>query len=80
MMTDLKFSLKRKIKMRKIRFRTLGCYPLTGGLESEADDLEKIILELLESKKVKEKVGPTLMLRPPWKRKTRRLFLRMYKF
>ena len=37
--------------MRKIRFRTLGCYPLTGGLESEADDLEKIILELLESKK-----------------------------
>ena len=47
----LKIFPEEKIKMRKIRFRTLGCYPLTGGLESEADDLEKIILELLESKK-----------------------------
>ncbi|MBT07871.1 MAG: sulfate adenylyltransferase subunit CysD [Gammaproteobacteria bacterium] len=47
----LKIFPEEKIKMRKIRFRTLGCYPLTGGLDSEADDLEKIILELLESKK-----------------------------
>ena len=33
--------------MRKVRFRTLGCYPLTGGFESEADTLEKIIGEML---------------------------------
>jgi sulfate adenylyltransferase subunit 2 len=33
--------------LRKIRFRTLGCYPLTGGFESEADSLEKIIAEML---------------------------------
>ena len=33
--------------MRKVRFRTLGCYPLTGAIESDADTLEKIIAEML---------------------------------
>ena len=33
--------------MRRVRFRTLGCYPLTGAIESEADTLEKIIAEML---------------------------------
>ncbi len=32
---------------KKVRFRTLGCYPLTGAIESEADTLEKIIAEML---------------------------------
>jgi sulfate adenylyltransferase subunit 2 len=32
---------------KKVRFRTLGCYPLTGGIESEADTLEKIVAEML---------------------------------
>ncbi|MEO7251001.1 MAG: sulfate adenylyltransferase subunit CysD [Arenimonas sp.] len=32
---------------KKVRFRTLGCYPLTGGFESDADTLEKIITEML---------------------------------
>ena len=32
---------------RQVRFRTLGCYPLTGAIESEADSLEKIIAEML---------------------------------
>jgi sulfate adenylyltransferase subunit 2 len=32
---------------RKIRFRTLGCYPLTGAVESEADTLSAIIQEML---------------------------------
>src|SRR3546814_611020 len=35
--------------MRHVRFRTLGCYPLTGAIESEADTLEKIIAEMLVS-------------------------------
>lgn len=35
--------------MKKVRFRTLGCYPLTGAIESEADTLEKIIAEMLVS-------------------------------
>ena len=36
-----------KPEMKKIRFRTLGCYPLTGGIESDADTLDKIIDEPL---------------------------------
>ena len=32
---------------RRVRFRTLGCYPLTGAIESEADTLEAIISEVL---------------------------------
>ncbi len=34
-------------QMRKVRFRTLGCYPLTGAIESEADTLPAIIREML---------------------------------
>jgi len=33
--------------MRNVRFRTLGCYPLTGAVESNADTLPKIIQEML---------------------------------
>ncbi|MCH2110561.1 MAG: sulfate adenylyltransferase subunit CysD [Polyangiaceae bacterium] len=34
-------------EMKSIRFRTLGCYPLTGAIESEADTLPEIIKEML---------------------------------
>jgi sulfate adenylyltransferase subunit 2 len=33
--------------IKKVRFRTLGCYPLTGAIESEADTLTAIIQEML---------------------------------
>jgi sulfate adenylyltransferase subunit 2 len=33
--------------LKKVRFRTLGCYPLTGAIESEADTLAGIIQEML---------------------------------
>lgn len=36
-----------KVEMKKIRFRTLGCYPLTGGCESDAETLDEIIEETL---------------------------------
>ncbi|MCP4315959.1 MAG: sulfate adenylyltransferase subunit CysD [Hyphomicrobiales bacterium] len=39
-----------EIHFSKIRFRTLGCYPLTGGFESDADDLDSVILELLQAR------------------------------
>lgn len=39
-----------EIQTKKIRFRTLGCYPLTGAIESEADNLASIVLELLSAK------------------------------
>ena len=35
------------VERKKVRFRTLGCYPLTGGIESEADTLDAIIEETL---------------------------------
>ena len=37
-------------QLRRIRFRTLGCYPLSGGFESDADTLEKIIAEMLQAR------------------------------
>ena len=38
-----------KVDNKKVRFRTLGCYPLTGGCESEADTLDEIIEETLSA-------------------------------
>lgn len=45
----LKYIDKSKIKKEKVRFRTLGCYPLTGGCVSEADTLDKVIEETLSA-------------------------------
>ena len=39
--------LAAKATMRKVRFRTLGCYPLTGAVEWEADTIEKIVEEMM---------------------------------
>jgi sulfate adenylyltransferase subunit 2 len=39
-----------KPEMRKVRFRTLGCYPLTGAIESEAETMPEIIEEMLRSR------------------------------
>jgi sulfate adenylyltransferase subunit 2 len=36
-----------KVEMKKVRFRTLGCYPLTGAVESNATTLPEIIQEML---------------------------------
>jgi sulfate adenylyltransferase subunit 2 len=38
------------IEMKMVRFRTLGCYPLTGAIESEATTLEAIIAEMRSSR------------------------------
>jgi sulfate adenylyltransferase subunit 2 len=45
-----------KIEMRSVRFRTLGCYPLTGAVESTAATLPEIIAEM-RSSKVSERQG-----------------------
>jgi len=37
-------------EIKNIRFRTLGCYPLTGAVESDADNLQQIIQEMLLTK------------------------------
>lgn len=46
-------------RMQRVRFRTLGCYPLTGAIESNADTLEAIILELLTARQ-SERQGRTI--------------------
>ena len=38
-----------KPQMKKVRFRTLGCYPLTGAVESEASTITEIIEEMLRT-------------------------------
>ena len=39
-----------KIEQRLVRFRTLGCYPLTGAIESPADSIEQIVTEMLTAR------------------------------
>lgn len=48
--------LREKAHMEKVRFRTLGCYPLTGAVPSEAETLPEIIQEMLLTK-VSERQG-----------------------
>ncbi|MEG9295978.1 sulfate adenylyltransferase subunit CysD [Mangrovibacillus sp. Mu-81] len=43
----LKLKPNEEIITKKVRFRTLGCYPLTGGVDSEANTLDEIIEETL---------------------------------
>ena len=52
MVDDNRLEIKKdeNIEEKLIRFRTLGCYPLTGAVESKASSIEEIIIELLESK------------------------------
>ena len=38
------------VEDRLVRFRTLGCYPLTGAIDSEADTLEAIVAEMLTAR------------------------------
>jgi sulfate adenylyltransferase subunit 2 len=39
-----------EVKNKQVRFRTLGCYPLTGAVESKANSIEEIILELIQTR------------------------------
>ena len=44
-------NLRSKIETRTVRFRTLGCWPLTGAVESTADTIEKIVEEMMTTTK-----------------------------
>lgn len=52
MRDDKRLPIAKDIKLqdKQIRFRTLGCYPLTGAIESEASDISQIIAEMKASK------------------------------
>lgn len=48
-----------KIQIKNVRFRTLGCYPLTGAIESNAQNLESVIKEIIDSN-FEERQGRTI--------------------
>ena len=52
MVDDNRLKLKKdeKISYLNVRFRTLGCYPLTGAILSNASTLEEVVIETLSSK------------------------------
>jgi sulfate adenylyltransferase subunit 2 len=58
MVDDERFPLHEgeQVQMRSVRFRTLGCYPLSGAVESTADTLESLIAEM-ESSNISERAG-----------------------
>ena len=58
MVDDERFPLRdgEKVEMRSVRFRTLGCYPLTGAVESEADNIDDLITEM-ETSRISERAG-----------------------
>jgi len=43
----MKIDPEEKIERKKVRFRTLGCYPLTGAIESDAETIDEIVREML---------------------------------
>src|SRR5690606_13310576 len=52
MVDDERFRLHpgERPESRRVRFRTLGCYPLTGAIESDADTLPKVVAEMLRAR------------------------------
>lgn len=52
MVDDSRFRLLpgEQIEEKLVRFRTLGCYPLTGAIESTSANLQEIILELINAR------------------------------
>ncbi|HEY4530194.1 MAG TPA: sulfate adenylyltransferase subunit CysD [Luteimonas sp.] len=58
MVDDDRFQLRpgEQARMRCVRFRTLGCYPLTGAVESDATDLDAVIAEM-EAGRQSERAG-----------------------
>jgi len=44
------------LEMKRVRFRTLGCWPLTAAIESDATDLDSVVTETLAAR-VSEREG-----------------------
>ena len=45
------------VRLRRVRFRTLGCWPLTAAIDSDANDLDSVVAETLAAR-VSERAGP----------------------
>jgi sulfate adenylyltransferase subunit 2 len=44
------FAPGEEVQMRRVRFRTLGCWPLTAAIDSDADTLEAVIAETFNAR------------------------------
>ncbi len=81
MMTECQIGPEDVIKEEMVRFRTLGCYPLTGAVNSTATTLEEIIKEMLLSR-TSERQGRVIdndSAGSMEKKKNRRVFLKWKK-
>ena len=59
-----------RIEMKEVRFRTLGCWPLTGAVESDADTIEKIVEEMMTTTKSERTTRVIDSIRMPvWSRR-----------
>jgi sulfate adenylyltransferase subunit 2 len=77
MVDDDRMPLRRRVPMlRKVRFRTLGCYPLTGAIEIRGRHAAAIIQEMLLTTH-SERQGRVIDhdAPPRWRRRSRRVFL-----
>jgi sulfate adenylyltransferase subunit 2 len=76
MVDDDRFPLKegRSAGERSIRFRTLGCYPLTGAVESEAKTLPEVIQEMLltTTSERQGRASTRMAAMRRWRRRSRR--------
>ena len=62
-----------KPEMRRVRFRTLGCYPLSGAVDSNATTLPEIIQEMLLTTTSERKAGSSITTNPDrWRRRRRK--------
>jgi sulfate adenylyltransferase subunit 2 len=52
----MRFEPGERTSMRSVRFRTLGCWPVTGAIASEASDLAAVVLETMAAS-VSERQG-----------------------
>jgi sulfate adenylyltransferase small subunit len=64
-------------QMKSVRFRTLGCYPLTGAVESTASTLPQVIQEMLLTTTSSARAGSSTTTSPPrWRRRSRKAISR----
>ena len=62
-----------KVLEKQVRFRTLGCYPLTGAVESNATTLDEIVLELIKSTSSERQGGLLIRMKMLlWSKKRRK--------
>ncbi len=66
-----------EVKIKKVRFRSLGCYPLTGAVESEAETREDILQEIINARQGRKPAHKDLTVNEWMARQARQDLLRL---